>query len=210
MRSALAIVALAGTTGCLRDTVFHCATDSDCNLSSTPGICEAEGFCSVDDRNCASGRAFNEFSGSLSRSCVGIPDAGIDQGRCSEAFTPVLGAPGHFYFLFTVTDTFENQEGACGAQGPSTYISIPDTASELAALLDLGGEPTLWMGITDRVTEGTFITLRGALPTILPWATGQPDDSPPGQDCVAGITADATLQDDSCDLTLRAICECEP
>ena len=204
--AALLVVALAA--GCLRDTEFHCMTDTQCG---SDGRCEATtGFCSVPDANCVLGRRYAAFSGAYTNQCVMMVDAGIDTGRgCAPSFSALPGVPGHLYYLFTTPSDFTTQRTACAAQGGTTYMAIPDDAAELQALVTLAAQPAVWVGIDDLIVEGNYLTVRGQPATFLPWAAGQPDNAPPGEDCVAALAA-GTLDDQQCSSSLRAICECEP
>lgn len=204
-RVALLAVVLAG--GCLRDTLFHCTSDSQCG---SDGQCDgATSFCTVPDSNCIYGRRYSEYSGSDTNRCVlpgTMPDAGPG---CGPDFTALPGVPGHLYHLFTTPSDFASQRTACAVQGGNTYLAIPDDATELAALVTLAAQPAVWVGIDDLVVEGNFLTVRGQPATFLPWAAGQPDDAPPGEDCVAALSAD-TFDDQQCSNMLPAVCECEP
>ena len=54
--------------GCIPAGSFACAEDGECGPQ---GRCEAVGYCSVPDRNCASGRAYSRYSPrDLAQSCV--------------------------------------------------------------------------------------------------------------------------------------------
>jgi len=203
-RLALLAVLLAG--GCLRDTEFHCTSDSQCG---SDGQCDGTvGFCTVPDSNCVYGRRYSEYSGSYTNTCM-MPNQ-VDAGMgCAPGFTTLPGVSTHLYHLFTTPADFTSQRTACAAQGGITYLAIPDDANELQALVTQSGVPALWVGIDDIVVEGNYLTVRGQPETYLPWASGQPDNAPPGEDCVAALSS-ATYDDDQCSLSLPAVCECEP
>ena len=64
MRTWMAIVLLAlPAAGCLRETAFHCATDTDCAGAGAGAACEDVGFCSVDDGSCAAGVTRQRYVG---------------------------------------------------------------------------------------------------------------------------------------------------
>jgi len=209
---ALALLAALAAGGCLRDTQFHCGLDSDCTLTGeTGGRCEPDGFCSFPDSNCVTGRHYSDHSGNLSNFCVAPPGDGGFEGNqnCSPAFQPLAGTSGHLYQLFATASDFLTQRGTCAVQGPAAYLAIPDDASELQALMTLSAAPQIWVGFTDEVAEGQFLTVRGDPPLFLPFAPGQPDDAPPGEDCVSALS-NGQIEDDRCDLTFPMVCECEP
>ncbi len=82
--TALALALVAG--GCLRSTTYTCTTDSECELAAG-GACEDNGYCSVPDGTCASGRRFGAGAGAYADTCViddpvdaAIADARTDAG----------------------------------------------------------------------------------------------------------------------------------
>lgn len=207
MKATALVTALAAALGggCVRDSsAFQCTMDSQCG---SDGVCEAVGYCSVPDANCVQGRRYSEYSGSDTGQCVVRADAGVS--KCAPSFAALPGTTGHLYYLFTTPSDFTTQRSACAAQGTTTYLAIPDDAAELQAIVALAAQPAVWVGLTDQVVEGTFMTVRGMPAPFLPWAAGQPDDKPPGEDCVAALP-DSTLDDQQCSNSLRAVCECEP
>jgi hypothetical protein len=156
------------------------------------------------------GRRYSEYSGSETGQCVIRVDAGVS--KCAPSFAALPGVTGHLYYLFTTPSDFTSQRSACAAQGPTTYLAIPDDATELGALDTLAGATaTYWVGISDTATEGTWLTVKGGTQTFLPWETGHPITTPPNNqnDCVRVVTADAKFFDDKCNTQLAAICECE-
>ena len=64
-----------------------------------------------------------------------------------------------------------------------------------------------WIGLSDRVTEGTFIWINGVPASFTYWSPGQPDNY--GQeDCVVIWGFDnMTWSDQPCDLLMGYICE---
>jgi cysteine-rich repeat protein len=67
MRGLLVLLALS--TACITPaTTFSCATDADCTVG---GTCQATGFCSFSDAECASGQRYGDASGNgLAGECV--------------------------------------------------------------------------------------------------------------------------------------------
>jgi hypothetical protein len=219
------ILALAlGTTACLRSTAFQCDTNADCGAG---GTCAAVGFCSFPDPECASGERYADSAGTYANECVGgvTGDAGVDGSSifdappgdgpilagCPIGYNTISGGQGtHRYQLITTTSNWSTQRDACAATSSSAYLAIPDDANELSALATLGATTMFWVGISDTGTEGTFLTVTGAVPPFLPWGPDQPDNNAggPGEDCVAATATQ--LSDERCQTNLRAICECEP
>ncbi len=214
----LVLVVAVCATGCLRSTSFHCASNADCNT----GTCELNDYCSFPDPQCASGRRFGGLSAQFSNTCVGelaLVDAGIDGSHdgtpdaspdaplgCPGSYITIAAAPGHRYKLITTTGNWQTSHDACALDG--TYMVVPDDATELAAVVTLAGTP-IWVGVTDMAVEGTFQTVLGVNATYLPWASGQPDNKPPGEDCVRAALTDL-YSDERCSNSLRTVCECMP
>ncbi|MGN6104721.1 MAG: lectin-like protein [Kofleriaceae bacterium] len=211
----VALLALAAVASCLRTTSFECNEDSDC-ASRVQGMCESVGFCSFPDQSCASGRRFGSRSGPYADQCVGgagpdggTPDAridaSVDAGPCPSSYAPINGSA-HVYRAISSTATYAAQRDACIAEGG--YLAVPDDQDELDAILSLGG--STWVGINDLATEGEYVTSLGAPATFLPWANGEPNDAPPGEDCVRVSSSTRRLSDERCSLSYRAVCECAP
>jgi len=194
--------------GCLRGaTGFHCASDADCTLGAQSGTCEpATSYCSYPDANCVYGRRYNSYAGSDANLCV-MPMVDAAPPTC-PGFVTLGGVPGgHLYHLITSDADYQTQSDACGQMMGNAYLAVPDTPQELQALAVLAVQPTVWVGIDDRATPGSYVTAKGDPATFLPWGPGQPDSS--GQ-CVEAVDASDTLADQPCSAMLRAVCECEP
>jgi hypothetical protein len=217
----LLLVAAAG--GCLRSTTFQCETTEQCGGGNT---CEPEGYCSRPDPSCTtSGSRFHESAGPYANKCVGTvigDDAGVDDAPEDDA-PPTVGCPNGYatlpnagpnmYKLLTAADTWDQHRDACRATDPTrAYLAIPDNLAEMQAMSAAATAATFWVGIHDQTTEGTYVTVKNATPTFLDWAPTQPDNAGggDGEDCVAGLSGTAKLQDDRCNKQYRALCECEP
>ena len=98
MRALLALVVIASTAGCLRQTEFKCMTDTDCSAGGA--VCEGTGYCSFADSSCTMGRRYGDFSGSYSKQCVGeqmmMPDGRPDD---SMGDGPPAGCPSTYATL---------------------------------------------------------------------------------------------------------------
>lgn len=220
MRAPLLLLPLALCAACLRQTEFRCQTNDQCGPN---GTCEAVGYCSFPGDGC---QQFGESAGPYAGQCVGGQggDGGIDDAPpgdappmsgCPAGYTPLPGAPpdAHRYRKAPSNTNWMAQRTFCMQTAPATaYLAIPDDAAELAALATIAGGTPFWIGISDTATEGTFLTVRDAVPPFLMWAPNQPDNAGNGEDCVA---ATATLMsDERCQGgggdQKPAVCECEP
>ncbi len=215
------LLGAAALAGCLKSTSFSCTEDTACGAG---GVCEAEGVCSIADADCTSGRRFDSSAGTLAGQCTagsnptdsgvdmtiddGMPDAMPDAPPdaptgCNGDFNAITdGNTNHKYKLInTPTDWVAQQNTVCAQQ--SSYMAIPDDAAELQAIYDLAGQNDVWVGVNDRLVEGTFRDTKNNLYTALP-VTGNkvPDD------CVH--TANGTVLDVvGCGDSKITVCECE-
>jgi hypothetical protein len=219
MRSAAICLALAAAaTGCLRNTEFRCASDSDCGIG---GACEVIGYCSVANADCVgTGRAYGDSAGqSLSNTCVPAempgpgPDAGVDASidappaaGCPAGYVEVAGSAHRYRALLDIS--WDDARAACKQASADAYLAVPDDATELANLATVATAP-FWIGLDDKLAENTFVTQTGVVATFKPWRTGQPDNDPPGEDCVSAASA-TEITDERCGGRQAAVCECEP
>jgi hypothetical protein len=220
MRALIAALALAAVTvpsaGCLRSTTFTCGGDPDCS----GGTCETNGFCAFADATCASGRRYGDLSGPVANQCVGDEDPEVDgppgtpdapppidseQSLCPGTYMTVPNAP-NVYRLLAGPGSWTDQQVICTAD-TGGYLIIPGTQTELDAITAFAASE-IWVGISDRGDEGIYLDVRGGTQTFLPWAGGQPDNDPPGEDCV--LATGSLISDERCGLNHPAVCECEP
>jgi hypothetical protein len=224
MRIAMLLTAsLAATlwTGCLKKSVFNCATDEACG---TGGVCEPNGFCSVADGACASGRRFSDTAGTgVEGQCVGGGPAedgpiGTDGSQvndgppvdmplptgCNSDFATITnGNPNHKYKFVATTGTWPNQQNVTCA-GQSSYMAIPDDAAELAAIFALANVK-IWLGVSDRIMENQFRDTKNQA-----YASLALSGNNGGKDCATTTDDTAPLVIEDCDnQNLAVVCECE-
>jgi hypothetical protein len=212
--------------GCLRSTEFHCSDSTQC----AGGVCQPVGFCSFENSGCPSGQRFGDSAGMYAGQCAdgGDVDAGVDavddaledamidspadtSSACPATYAMVTGAPANrVYRLIAAAATWDAQRTACAADGATAYLAIPDDATELMAINTLAAANTdYWIGVSDQATEGTYLNVKGAAQTFLPWDVGQPNNVN-NSDCVLVHQTNRTWNDMLCVNTLPAVCECEP
>jgi len=212
------LIAAAASAGCLRSTQFNCSSDTACG---TMGVCEAVGYCSFPSSTCESGRTYGESAGQgLSNACVPGnidnpgPDAGIDAAidgavsvGCPSPYASVNGSAHRYKALTNVS--WDTARTDCKLNSASAYLAVPDDAPELMNLSTAAGGLPFWIGIDDQATEGTYLTQKNLPATFHPWAAGEPDDPPPGEDCVNAVSA-TEIATDRCGTKRTVVCECEP
>ncbi len=232
MRHLIGLCCVLAASGCLRTTSYHCSDDTSCGAV---GACEASGFCSIADGMCSSCRRYVEGAGSMSGTCTngGLPDIDAnDSGGTTDTpvttdtmmtDTPVAMCPtgyvtltggnaGHMYKVLTASKTWPNQEADCQLTTAQSHLAIPDDLAELTALDGAAPAGRYWIGLTDAVTEMTFVTTLGVNATYLPWESGAPNNGGPGEDCVESANSAAhEINDERCTNTSQpAVCECAP
>jgi hypothetical protein len=103
---------------------------------------------------------------------VDAPRFQLDAGQCPPGY--VFNAPScYFYAGENVDITWDAAEAACEAD--DAHLVIVDDANE-AIFID-GLAPTNtdhWIGMSDRITEGTYLVVTGGPAAFLPWETGSP------------------------------------
>jgi hypothetical protein len=237
MRALLVFVAIA-SAGCLRTTSYRCDSDTQCGAGA---VCEATRYCSFADPTCAGAgdRRYGEQAGIYASRCIGDPpgggdpDGGVDvdtpmvdgpmpdmmtMGNCPSTYAALSGVTGHVYRVITAQAQWATQAAACMNDQGTTYLAVPDTQTELDALITAANQTYVFLGASD-MTEGTWATTNGgtiATNSAL-WknaTTGEPDDNPTmgggAGDCLIGDTTNDNIADESCMTTHAAVCECEP
>lgn len=133
---------------------------------------------------------------------AGPPDAHLP--ACAATYTFVAGAS---RYRIAGTDNWSSSELDCESDGAGMHLAVIDSAQELADLGALVGAVPAWVGISDRVTEGTWRGVTGVLAAYLPWSPGS--GMVGGEDCVAWLPTSAMFVDQACTLDANRICECD-
>lgn len=227
-------LAATSLAGCLKNNGFNCAENGGTPSCSSPNaLCEPEGFCSIPNASCASGREFDSSAGSRAGECTsgGVPtDDGVDMPVNGDADAPVDmqtgdcktdvnyveivgGQTGHKYKLITTKDRWVDQLNiACNPDG--AYLAIPDDATELQAIFDTdqGNNGTMWLGVSDRATEGTIVDSKGnAYNALALVGNGNNEDCATTADGVAPLVLEKCGDGGGSGTTsLIAVCECDP
>lgn len=215
MRTLIWLLVTANLGACVKSNAFQCEGDNS-RCTGDGARCEADGFCSAPSAACSSGFQYSDTAGDLAGTCVGgeptpdgpTSDAPPDSpsGGCNADFATLTnGNPGHKYKLITVADDWLAQQDTVCVAANGGYLAIPDDAAELAALVGLAGNGNLWIGVSDRATEGDYReVLNNTVYTSLPIDDGNGNQN--AQDCV-GVKAGA-LETDDCNDTRIVVCEC--
>eukprot|EP00937_MAST-01D_sp_MAST-1D-sp2_P005076 g5076.t1 len=93
----------------------------------------------------------------------------------------------------------------CQAQG-GDLVSIRDNATlDSVHAATRGQQTTVWLGITDSASEGSWVNVDGSSIPFVRWGTGEPNDVGGGEDC-AELASDARLNDQACTKKRAFVC----
>lgn len=112
---------------------------------------------------------------------------------------------GGYYRLPSNSTNWVNAEADCANDVVgATHLVVLSTAVEVQIAATEPG----WVGLSDRITEGTFVNVTNEPNDQRPWASGQPDDGSGNEDC-ARILSNGQLDDDQCSNSRFYVCECD-
>lgn len=137
-----------------------------------------------------------------------LVDAIFDDGApasCPDGYMSV-GVPGSKYKAVDDSLSWTQAQAACVADGQ--HLAIYDDALERSIVPFLLPLDDQWLGVTDRITLGTWRTVTGAPATYLPWSSGEPDVSSLER-CVEAESPAFEIIDQDCASGRRYICECD-
>jgi len=140
------------------------------------------------------------------------PDADLDHPDSR----PMANCPGNYvsageqssrYRYIMTTSTWTAAEATCEGDGAGIHLAVFDDGIELAALRSVVGDTDVWTGVTDRITEGSYLSVTGLPAPFLPWSNGEPTGA--AEDCVSVEVDDGVAGDADCALLRRPLCECD-
>jgi len=134
---------------------------------------------------------------------AGSPDAG-SSFLCAATYTFTLGTS---KYRLNGTDTWLSSELDCASDGAGMHLAVIDDAAELTGLIALAGANATWVGVSDRVVEGTWRSVTGGNAAVLPWSSGAPTAG--GPDCVEWNPTTNQFTDVACNASRYRICECD-
>jgi hypothetical protein len=208
-KSVLPIVGLALVlSACRVQRTFECETNADCGAAAR---CETTTqFCSFADSGCSSGWRYDEYAGSgLDGECVmggsdGGPSDGSQAPNCPSNYLVVGSLPGGYRYSSTGA-MWLAAEADCEDDGAGSHLASIDSAGENTTIQSqLVPTARFWMGLTDRVNEGTYRTVTNVVQTYLPWESGEPGSE---DDCITAKTGQ--FADEDCTDVRPYLCECD-
>jgi len=126
----------------------------------------------------------NRLLGASSAAILAIACLASDSNAATVLAGPFINpANGHAYH-FLSADTWENSQSAAVGLG-GHLVTINDLAEQTWVFATfgtiLGSDRNLWIGLTDKSSEGTFSWISGEPVTFTNWATGEPSNNLQGQ-----------------------------
>lgn len=101
-------------------------------------------------------------------------DAAVDARACAGGDARMTDMEGSCVVLFQTPRTWSNASAACTQFGAQLLV-IDDADTDLVART-LAGTTDVFMGLTDVVTENTFVWADGTPLVYSNWRTGEPND----------------------------------
>ncbi|CAM9994962.1 unnamed protein product, partial [Heterosigma akashiwo] len=98
----------------------------------------------------------------------------------------------------------DDAQTACEALGG--MLASIDSSDVDSEVLDLTGGMTVWIGLNDESTEGTYMWADGTSVSYTNWNSGEPNDYGDSEDCVE-MTSSGGWNDNSCSNTQASVCE---
>ncbi|MBD2520363.1 choice-of-anchor D domain-containing protein, partial [Nostoc sp. FACHB-973] len=111
---------------------------------------------------------------------------------------------GHVYFLSNA-GSWEAAQVQAELWG-GDLVTVNDASEQSWLMSTFGGSQNLWIGYTDRLTEGTFAWMSGDTSTYTNWGTGEPNNYG-GAENYAALRTDGKWNDASNNQSYRGIIE---
>jgi lectin-like protein len=135
-----------------------------------------------------------------------IPDTVPPIDPCAPTYTMMIGQS---YYRFSPTPaSWDVAEHACEADGRGSHLAVFGGSFEMNRVEDIVMGTVIWVGLTDRITDRTFLDVMGEpLPFLPGWEIGDPSLAGPG--CVKFNPASRLYHDQDCTLQVAYVCECD-
>ena len=105
----------------------------------------------------------------------------LDAGDCPPGYTAIgldagTGAKSCYRYDEAAALSWIDAEHLCEADAAGAHLVVIDDDSEAAVVDTLQTVLSAWVGISDRVTAGKYLTVTGGAPAVLNWDVGEPTD----------------------------------
>jgi hypothetical protein len=194
------VLALLALAACRIDETFPCTLDEHCGAS---GRCEPAGYCSFPDGACTEGRRYDEHA------AAGLAGQCVSSAGCPASYTVMISGSGTRYRAVAQPAAWPAAQADCADDGAGIHLAVIGSELERAGVRSLLDDD-VWLGSSDRVEEGRFRWVTGAVSPFTAWASGQPDDGDGSEDCVEQKRASMPgWHDQPCTDLLAYVCECD-
>jgi len=133
------------------------------------------------------------------------PDAGdVDAlvASCGTSYVPLPNVSGAYRVISTQA-RWVDAEAVCEAD--NAHLVVVNSSQEDAAVrANVIGN--VWIGASDRITEGTFVVVTGGGTIYSNWQVNIPSNV--AEDCVH-LRGDGFWEDGDCNVSFASICECD-
>ncbi|XP_071814130.1 C-type isolectin Sp-CL4-like [Apostichopus japonicus] len=185
--------------------------------SAVTGTCPSAQFEPITDLQAAVSADSCSCSSILTKtpdSTVQLEDTSSEYGcKACNTWHTVENMPGE-YMIPDGTRAFENSRRICQTCGGNVVVlNSTNLVNTIVGIVDVvrNRENNLWIGIVRNSTNREFFEWMDGRPfneSGSAWRSGQPNDSPGLQDCVASLLSDSwMLQDKQCHETYNILCQ---
>lgn len=203
VRSWLLLAFLAGCDFPNRSDAYACDTTADWQSGR---VCD-QGYCVLGSGPPVDSSRLDGTLPTDASTLDSPPDADpfleIASQCVSQGYTLVAGPAGYYRPVTANASWLTAQADCTNDVAGATHLIVLSTPAESTYMLARLG----WIGLSDRITEGTFVTVTAEIGDQRPFSSGQPDNGGGNEDCVH-MKPDG-LDDDQCGNTHRYVCECD-
>jgi cysteine-rich repeat protein len=157
---------------------------------------------------CGDGQVRAPIEGCDDGNTMGGDACGPTCRGCAGGQASSEGTNGHCYVLHLTLSSWPAAATSCFNAGGHLLTVTSSTENTVAANLMIPFGVQGWIGYTDAVVEGQFISVIGDGPTAFGWGPGQPDDQSMEEDC-AELRFDGLWNDRVCTSIQPFVCEDE-
>lgn len=140
--------------------------------------------------SCSDGEIIKSTGSAWGCAPIGCPSGYTESGdKCYKAYG---------------TQTYANAVSTCSGDG--AYVAYPTNASDRPTINTMGGNQTIWLGITDAASEGTWLNAQGGSQSYFSWGGGEPNNAGGSEDCVEQPNS-LSWNDIPCSISRPFVCE---
>eukprot|EP00241_Pyramimonas_parkeae_P010539 CAMPEP_0114227860 /NCGR_PEP_ID=MMETSP0058-20121206/2021_1 /TAXON_ID=36894 /ORGANISM="Pyramimonas parkeae, CCMP726" /LENGTH=240 /DNA_ID=CAMNT_0001338741 /DNA_START=123 /DNA_END=845 /DNA_ORIENTATION=+ len=112
---------------------------------------------------------------------------------------------GKTYIYMDTSMSWADAEYNCVARFGGHLVSYHNASTMAAVYAGVGAEGMPWIGLTDKVSEDTWVWTDGSSVDFTPWSTNQPDNWRSNENCAQANAA--IWNDNTCSNAFTSICQ---